>query len=241
MWDRARPSTIEATTVEGGAAMKVGELMQRRVVTVREEQSLKELAECLFDHGISGVPVVGADGNVVGVASEADLLHKQGGREGRRGGVLARLRPAAPDTKAGARTVGEAMTSPALTVAPESTVAAAARLMLDHGVNRLPVVGRDGALLGIVTRADLVRAFGRADHAIAAEIRDDILKRVLWVDPAAFTVRVERGEVELVGELETEGQIEVLTALVEKVPGVVSVTTRVGHRDREPGRLAGRR
>ena len=115
------------------------------------------------------------------------------------------------------------MTAPAVTVGPESTVAAAARLMLDHGVNRLPVVGRDGGLLGIITRADLVRAFGRADHAIAAEIRDDILQRVLWVDPASFTVRVERGEVELVGELRRgagRGQ------LVEKVPGVVSVTAR---------------
>ena len=223
--------------------MKVGELMQRRVVTAREEQSLKELAESLFDHGISGVPVVGADGTVVGVVSEADLLHKQGGREERRRGMLARFRPTSPDAKADARTVGQAMTSPAITVGPESTVAAAARLMLDHGVNRVPVVGRDGLLLGIVTRADLVRAFGRADHAIAAEIRDDILQRVLWVDPAAFTVRVECGEVELVGELETEGQVELLAALVEKVPGVVSVTARVGHGDAAagPGRLAGSR
>ena len=222
--------------------MKVSDLMQRHVVTAREEQSLKALAETLFDHGISGMPVVGADGTVVGVVSEADLLHKQGGRSAPRKGALARFRRAATDTKLGARTVGEAMTAPAVTVGPESTVAAAARLMLDHGINRLPVVGHDGELLGIVTRADLVRAFGRADHAIAAEIRDDILQRVLWVDPASFTVRVERGEVELAGELETEGEVEVLTALVEKVPGVVSVTARVGHRDATPGRrLAGSR
>jgi CBS-domain-containing membrane protein len=60
--------------------MKVSDLMQRRVVTSREEQSLKTLAETLFDHGISGMPVIGADGAVVGVVSEADLLHKQGGR-----------------------------------------------------------------------------------------------------------------------------------------------------------------
>ena len=210
--------------------MKVSELMQRHVVAAREEQSLKELAAELFDHGISGMPVVGADGTVVGVVSEADLLHKQGVRP-EPPTRLARLRGHVPDAKARALTVGEAMTSPAITIRPDGTVAAAARLMLDHGVNRLPVVGLDGELLGIVTRADLVRAFGRADHAIAAEIRDDILQRVLWADPLAFTIKVERGEVELVGELETEGQIELLTALVEKVPGVVAVTTRVGSRE----------
>ena len=218
--------------------MKVSDLMQRHVVTAREEQSLKVLAETLFDHGISGMPVVGADGTVVGVVSEADLLHKQGGRATPRTGALAWFRRATRDAKLDARTVGEAMTAPAVTVGPASTVAAAARLMLDRGVNRLPVVGREGELVGIITRADLVRAFGRADHAIAAEIRDDILQRVLWVDPASCAVRVEHGEVELDGELETQGQVEVLTALVEKVPGVVSVTARVGHRDPTPGRLA---
>jgi CBS domain-containing protein len=222
--------------------MKVSDLMQRRVVTSREEQSLKTLAETLFDHGISGMPVIGADGAVVGVVSEADLLHKQGGRPTPRKGALARFRPAARDAKVDARTVGEAMSSPAVRVGPQSTVAAAARLMLDQAVNRLPVVERDGELLGIVTRADLVRAFGRADHAIAAEIRDDILQRVLWVDPASVAIRVEHGEVELTGELETEGQVELLTALVEKVPGVVSLTARVGHRDADgQTRFAGRR
>ena len=212
--------------------MKVSELMQRKVVTAHTEQSLKDLAAELFDHGISGMPVIGEDGSVVGVVSEADLLHKERDRPPERHGRLARLRGGDDaDTKSRARTVGEAMTSPAITIRPDVTVAAAARLMLDHGVNRLPVVGLDGELLGIVTRADLVRAFGRADHAIAAEIRDDILQRVLWADPLAFTVKVERGEVELVGELETEGQVELLTALVEKVPGVVAVTTRVGCRE----------
>jgi CBS-domain-containing membrane protein len=73
--------------------MKVSDLMQRRVVTSREEQSLKTLAETLFDHGISGMPVIGADGAVVGVVSEADLLHKQGGRPTPRKGALARFRP----------------------------------------------------------------------------------------------------------------------------------------------------
>ena len=147
--------------------MKVSDLMQRHVVTAREEQSLKALAETLFDHGISGMPVVGADGAVVGVVSEADLLHKQGGRSAPRKGALARFRraatdSAATDTKLGARTVGEAMTAPAVTVGPESTVAAAARLMLDHGINRLPVVGRDGELLGIPRApTSCVRSAGR--------------------------------------------------------------------------------
>ena len=69
------------------------------------------------------------------------------------------------------------MTTPAVTISPSATAAGAARLMLEQGINRLPVVAENGKLVGIVTRADLVRAFTRADHEIEAEIRDDIFQR----------------------------------------------------------------
>jgi CBS-domain-containing membrane protein len=135
--------------------------------------------------------------------------------------------------KARARTVAEAMTTPAVTISPSATLAGAARLMLVHGINRLPVVGEDGKLIGIVTRADLVRAFTRSDHEIEGEVRDDILQRVLWIDPSTFTISVRQGEVELTGEVEKPLQVELLQSLVERVPGVVSLRANVGHRDHD--------
>jgi len=219
--------------------MKISQLMQPEVVVAREAQSLKEAAATLVAHGISGMPVCNESGQVVGVLSEADVLYKERGRMEPRGGALAWLFEddnAEARAKAQAQTVAEAMTTPAITIGPGATAAGAARLMLEHGINRLPVVAEDGRLIGIVTRADLVRAFTRADHEIAAEIRDDILQRVLWVNPSAFTVSVRDGDVELTGELETEGQVELLESLVERVPGVVSVRANVGHSDRVGGR-----
>jgi CBS domain-containing protein len=131
--------------------------------------------------------------------------------------------------KEAARTAGEAMTAPALTIAPERPAAAAARLMLDHGVHRLPVV-RDGVLVGIVTRADLVRAFSRSDEEIAREIRNDVLRRALWVEPGSVDVTVDRGEVVLAGEIEARSDAAVLRKLVQRVPGVVSVRSSVLYR-----------
>ncbi len=209
--------------------MKVSELMKTDVVTAVPEESLRDVARRLVEHGISGVPVCDEGQQVVGVISEGDILYKERGRSARRR-PLARILDSAARAetiKVQARTVREAMTSPAITISPSRTAAHAARLMLDNTVNRLPVVTQDGHLVGIVTRADLVRAFARPDAEIAAEIREDILHRVLWVQPEAINVAVRDGAVTLAGELETTTEAEVLQSLVEKVPGVVAVDSTV--------------
>lgn len=227
--------------------MNVRELMKTDVVTAVPDETLKDAAKTLVERGISGMPVCEEDGRVVGVISEGDILYKERGGLERRGGPLAWLVDGTSDAevrKAHARAVREAMTAPAITIAPNRPAAAAARLMVEKGVNRLPVVTLDGRLVGIVTRADLVRAFIRSDAEIAAEIREDIVERVLWVEPETITVAVRDGEVELAGELETTAEAEVLEKLASKVPGVISVRSSVTHRVDEPSRtsrLAGRR
>ncbi|MEX2210984.1 MAG: CBS domain-containing protein [Gaiellaceae bacterium] len=207
--------------------------MTHEVLTVAPEASLKEVARMLVEHRISGMPVCDRERRVVGVVSEGDILYKERGRIERGGGPLAWLVDGTRYTdvaKARARTARESMTAPAITIGPERPVAAAARLMVEAGVNRLPVVGEDGTLLGIVTRADLVRAFTRSDDEIAEEIREGVLKRTLWVDPSLFELSVRDGEVELAGELDTSADGVVLAKLVEKVPGVVSVRSAVTYR-----------
>jgi len=213
--------------------MKVEQLMQKDVVTVAPDASLKAVASALVEHRISGVPVCDEEGRVLGVVSEGDILYKERGRIERPGGPLAWLVDGTRDaevTKSWAKTAREAMTAPAITIAPGRAAAEAARLMIEKRINRLVVVDRHEKLVGIVTRADLVRAFTRSDVEIAEEIRDDVLRRVLWVEPETITIAVRNGEVELGGELERRIDADVLVSLVEKIPGVVAVRSNVTHR-----------
>jgi CBS domain-containing protein len=203
--------------------MKVEDLMTGDVRTVSPDTSLKDVAEVLSGNRVSGLPVVDADGRVLGVVSEADILRKEQGRGGRRGGVLGWLLDHdEPDPRLEARTAGEAMTSPALTIEPGRPAAEAARLMVEKQINRLPVVA-EGRLVGIVTRADLVRAFHRPDEEVEREIRDDVLLSTLWIDPSRVSISVSNGEVSLSGKVETRTQAELVEAYVRRVPGVVDV------------------
>jgi len=203
--------------------MRVADVMTTEVFTVTPETSLKEVAELLTALGISGAPVVDEQKHVVGVVSEADILAKE--RRQPSPDALHRMlhRPAPPSAKRAARTAGEAMTAPAVTVTGSRRVDVAAALMLDRQVNRLPVVDEHGTLVGIVTRADLVRAFVHTDEEILREIREEVLLRELWLRPEDFELRVERGEVTVSGHLPNEDERELLIRRITLVPGVVSV------------------
>jgi CBS domain-containing protein len=212
----------------GESTVRVGDVMTRDVVSVTSETPLKDVAAMLVERGISGLPVCDADGAVVGVLSEADLLVKQGGAPERSGGLFAWLveTASAPDlAKLRAHTAGEAMTAPAVTVETDSPVSEAARTMVSLGVNRLPVV-EDGRLVGIVTRADLVRLFTRSDEEIARDIRQDVVKR-LWIAPERIEVDVEQGEVVLRGEVDTEVEAGLLEKRIPLVAGVVGVRSEL--------------
>lgn len=211
--------------------MKIRSVMSTAVVTVTPETTLKDAAAKLVRFGISGMPVVDDDNQVLGVLSEADVLAKEAGAAPREG-MLAWLLDEGGISRARleARTVGEAMTAPALTIGPERTVREAAARMLSEGVNRLPVV-ENGSLVGIVSRADLVRAFARSDDEIRREIDADVVRQTLWLDPAGLKVDVDDGVVTLSGELESEADVELLREFVRRVPGVVAVRSRLHARD----------
>ena len=202
--------------------MRVKDVMTTAVITATPETPLREAARVLTAHGVSGLPVLAADGRVIGVLSESDIVAKERRRPEDHRRRFSR-RTTTVDVKHEARTVGDAMTSPAVTTASFVTVASAAARMIEHGINRLPVVDRD-QLIGIVSRADLVRAFARSDDEIAADAREMVaLQQEMAGDPHVVAIDVADGDVVLTGTVRRRSDAELLPTLVRQVPGVVEV------------------
>lgn len=204
--------------------MRVRDVMTTTVATVSPDEPLRDVARLLVDRGISGVPVVDATGTVLGIVSEADFLAKESGSEPGRHRLLARIFGDPADaTKVEARTAGEAMTSPPITIGPDALVRDAAATMVDRRVNRLPVV-EGSRLVGIVTRADLVRVFTRSDTELAAAVVTAIAAGTSAMPaPGGLEVEVRDGIVHLVGTVDRRSLAETAVAIARDVGGVVRV------------------
>lgn len=207
--------------------MFVRDVMTEKVFTVTRDMPLKVVATRMLEYGVSGLPVV-ADEDVVGVVSETDILFKERIAPERKGVVdwLVHYAEDPPLAKLDARTAGDAMTTPAVTIQSGRSVEDAATLMLDLGIDRLPVVD-SGSLVGIVTRADLVRAFTRSDELIAEEILQEGLLKRFWVGPSSVVLEVEQGNVVLEGRVDTEDLAEGIVDFTRRIPGVVSVESKL--------------
>lgn len=201
----------------------VRDVMTSEVVHVGPDTPLTAVARSLVEHRVGGLPVVAA-GKVVGIISESDLLAKEAAATDP---DPPRLSLAWPPTRRGAAvhaavTAGHAMSSPAVTIAPDQPIGVAARLMVDRRIRRLPVVEED-RLVGIVTRGDLVRTFARPDADLIELVRQDILLDTMWLDPADFTVSAQDGVVAIHGSVETRATAAVIEQLIARTPGVVGV------------------
>ena len=211
--------------------MRICDVMTRSVISARAETPLKEVARLLVHNGISGLPVVNDDGDVVGVVSEADFLVKEQGAGALRHRPLSRIRGESPETRAQvdkleAVTAGECMTTPAVTIASDRLISEAAATMTARRVNRLPVVDH-GRVVGIVTRADLIRAYVRSDEELASTIRQEVLLRTLWEDPTSFTVEVVNGVASIKGHVERRSIAGMVDRAIRLVPGIVDVLADV--------------
>ena len=214
----------------------VDKVMTTRVITARPSTGYKEIARLLNEHAVSALPVVdvvGGEGRLVGIVSEADLLAKKGAN-------YLEARSHGDEAREEALTAADLMTSPAVTVQPGDSLAQAARLMHRKKVKRLPVMDAKGRLVGVVSRGDLVKPFLRSDESIRQEIQNDVLVRTLHLDPAAVHVSVDEGVVKLEGELESKRLVAVLRRLVRSMEGVVGVEDRLTSRpEGAPSDLSG--
>ncbi|GGU50546.1 CBS domain-containing protein [Lentzea flava] len=206
----------------------VSSLMTREVITADVGASFKELVQLLEDNGISAVPILDG-GYPVGVVSEADLMPKEEYRGGttEAPGLFAGRAEKHRFEQSGGVTARDVMTSPVKSIAPDTTASAAARELASSGVRRLFVMDSDGALVGVLSRRDLLKLFLRDDEELRTVIRDEIFGRMLWVDPFSVDVEVAEGVVTLNGDLERQSEVEIAEHLVRSLPGVVDVHNRL--------------
>jgi len=201
--------------------MKVRDVMTSPVCSVSPEAPLKEVAQLLVERRVSGVPVIDEAGRVLGVVSEGDFLAREaGGGRGTRG-PLWWTWAAGPDKRAierlHATTAGKAMTSPAVTVTADRPLSEAAAIMARHQINRLPVI-EDGRLVGIVSRADVVRAFARTDDELLTIVRNSLRA----VD-GLRVVSVKDGVAVLAGTVAGEPLARTARHVAESIEGIVAV------------------
>jgi CBS domain-containing protein len=203
----------------------VADVMTTRVIAVKRNADFKQIARVLREFRVSACPVINDASQVVGVVSEADLLYKAADCELPVG--LIRLRwKLGEESKITAVTAQQLMTSPAVTIHADEPVQVAARLMRDRRVKRLPVVGPDGELIGIVTRADVLAVYDRPDTDILAEVLG-VLEGEFGLDPADLQATVSSGVVTLSG-LVSQQQTELeLAARIRHIEGVVAVRDRL--------------
>jgi len=154
--------------------LTAAEIMTKNVKTVRPDASVAEIARLLCDHQISAVPVCDAEGQVVGMLSEGDLLrpvgHEQSAKRAWWLNLLAEGTDLAPSflecISVENQRAGNLMITPVVTASPDNSVPELADLLMRHHIKRLPIL-REGKLVGIVSRADLIRALARTPDAIA--------------------------------------------------------------------------
>ncbi len=217
--------------------MKAREIMTTPVITVGPDTPVSEIAALLFERRISALPVV-EDGRLVGVVSEADLLHRH--EIGTDCIVQSSwwLRLFSADRSIGgyikshARQARDVMTREVVSVAPDTAAAEIATLLETRGIKRVPVVD-GGKLAGIVSRADLVQALAQVPKAAVrvtppsdAAIRGRLLaelQRQAWWRRGISSVQVTDGVVSYRGTVESAEERDAARVAAENIPGVRSV------------------
>ncbi|WP_416485498.1 CBS domain-containing protein [Streptomyces sp. CL12] len=196
--------------------------MTRAAVAVGRAALFKDIVARMEQWNVSALPVLEGDGRVVGVVSEADLLPKEEFRDSDPDRMTQRRR-LGDLAKAGGVTAEDLMSTPAVTVHADATLAEAARIMALKRVKRLPVVSAEGVLEGVVSRGDLLKVFLRDDRELADEIRREVLDVLFPAPVEPLHVVVVDGVVTLTGKVTDGTRIPLAVRMVRGVEGVVGV------------------
>jgi CBS domain-containing protein len=216
--------------------MRAIDVMVHDVVTVRPDTDVAEAIKLLTEHDVSALPVLDHQGHLVGILSEADLIHRVeiGTEKHRRWWVEAVTGAstlAEEFAKSHGKKVVEIMTTRVVSVSEDTPLSEIAAVLERNGIKRVPVV-KDGKLVGIVSRSSLIQALasvvGRIDQLDEADrqIRLDLLARLReqsWTDFGSRNITVTDRVVHLWGLVGSAAERKALLALAESVPGVSRV------------------
>jgi CBS domain-containing protein len=215
--------------------MKVSDIMTPQVATVSTDATVGEAIRVMLQKRISGLPVVDAKGDLAGIVTEGDFLRRQElGTAPHAHWLQAILSPggtAADYARSHTRKIADVMTADVVSVAEDQPVEAVVKLMEKHRIKRVPVV-RGKKLVGLVSRADLLRAFAGAlaevkpVQATDKAIRDSIIaemQKETWAPTASVNIIVRAGVVHLWGSIFQENQRTALKAMAAATPGVKDV------------------
>jgi CBS domain-containing protein len=212
----------------------VADVMTQTVVTARPDDTFKHMVELMMNNFVGALPIVDQAGRLVGMVSRTDLIDKE--LQTYEPGPVDRWLHRSDYEQAAGLTAADVLSKPVVTIAATEPLAAAARSMARHHVTHLPVVDANGALVGIVARADLLKTFLISDVQIKHDVEHDVLDHELWLNPRLFTVTVKDGVVTISGELERRSLVPIVTRLIEALDGVVGVVNHLTYRwdDVEP-------
>jgi CBS domain-containing protein len=216
--------------------MIASDVMTRNVISVPPDATIADAVALMLDRGISGLLVVDHSGTLAGIVTEGDLLRRDELGTGRRRSWWLRLiaspgRQAADFTRTHGRKVADVMTQDVISVSVNSPLEEIVALMEEHRIKRVPVLD-DNKVVGVVSRADLLRALAVAarEHAVAAgddrTIRDRILEtlgREPWAPRTTLNVTVVNGVVDLWGTISNDQERRAICVIAENTPGVKKV------------------
>jgi CBS domain-containing protein len=217
--------------------MRAIDVMATAVATARPDMSVRDVAKMLADYQIGGMPVVDAQGKLVGMITEGDLLRRaEIGTEVRRRGqwlelITSTRKLASEYVKAHSRLVSEVMTTDVITATEDTPLAEIAESMERHRIRRVPVL-RDGKLTGLVSRANLIRALASVGPDLRCSITPDdsaIRETILSaMSGSRWALRrdnviVTNGIVHLWGVITSEDEGRAIRIAAENAPGVKEV------------------
>jgi CBS domain-containing protein len=220
-------------------AMRARDLMTRDPVTLPQDTPLPQVARILAERGISGAPVTDAEGRLLGMVTESDLIRRLAAPEdGPRGWLADFLTPAARQAARYARTHGQTaadvMTTGLVTAEEDTPIGVIAKAFEERGIRRVPVV-RAGRLIGIVARADLIRALMAPEGTLSEDAPDERIRRQVmeamrrqpWVDAFFIFPEVKDGVVSFRGFCRNEEVKRALRVLAQSIPAVKGVEVMV--------------
>jgi CBS domain-containing protein len=207
---------------------RIRDVMTTEAVTVDRITPFKEIVELLVEHKISGVPVVRLGQHLGGVVTEGDLLKARDRRVSRRRNRMGMLRYDTDRARYLRLTAEQLMTSPTISIHPDASIHAAARLMSSHNVELLPVVDPDGTLVGLVSRRDLLNVFCIPDSDVALQVRE-VLDEIVPGESRSIKAAVRGGIVTLSGHAETVAERNSIAKAIDLAWDLDGVVDLIDH------------